>query len=171
MSLFAVSTKDLLSNALVTAGSGTSEGGVNVDADGTIVVHIVLFLILMAALKPLLFDPLLKLFEEREKRTIGAREKAAAEDKKTSKASGEYADQMAKARAEGNAEREKLRSEGLKKEADILARVRAEAQKTLEEGRARVSEEGKAARQALEIEAANLGKDLASRVLGREVRG
>ena len=170
MSLFAVSTNDLLSYAL-SSGSGSSEGGVNVDADATIVVHVVLFLILLAALKPLLFDPLLKLFEERETRTLGAREKAKEEDKKTAKADAQHLEEMNKARTEGNIEREKLRAEGLKKEADILAKVRADAQKTLGEGRARVAADGDAARKALEIEAANLGRDLAARVLGREVRG
>lgn len=170
MSLFAVSTNDLLSSALISS-SGSAEGGVNVDADATIVVHIVLFLILLAVLKPLLFDPMLKLFEEREIRTEGAKKKAAEEDKKTADAQGKYDEGMAKARAEGNVERDKLRGEGLKKEADILAKVRAEAQKTLEEGRSRVAAEGDTARKALEIEATNLGRDLASRVLGREVRG
>lgn len=176
MSLFAVSTKDLSLDALMGSGivsvsSSSSEGGVNVDADGTIIVHVVLFLVLLAALKPLLFDPLLKLFEEREKRTVGAKLKAAEEDKKTFKAQGDYNEQMTKVRSEGNVEREKLRAEGLQKEAAILAAVRLEAHKTLEEGRARVAAEGETARKALEIESANLGRDLASRVLGREVRG
>lgn len=179
MSLFAVSTKDLLSagsSAVSSAisfgsGAGSAEGGVNVDADGTIIVHVVLFLVLLAALKPLLFDPLMKLFEERETRTFGAKAKAAEEDKKTAKSAGEYNEQMAKVRAEGNLDREKIRAEGLAKEAAILAAVRLEAQKTLEEGRARVAAEGQAARKALETESANLGRDLASRVLGREVRG
>jgi F-type H+-transporting ATPase subunit b len=174
MSLFAVSTNDLFKNVLsfgVTNVSGSSEGAVNVDADATIVVHVVLFLVALFALKPLLFDPLLKLFEEREKRTIGTKEAARKEDEKSAKAKASYEAEMAKARSEGNAEREKLRAEGLKKEADILAKVRAEAAATLEQGRARVSGEAAAAQKALEIESAALGRDLASRVLGREVRG
>ena len=180
MSLFAMSsTNDLSLGALFSSGASHSsgeaatlrEGAVNVDADATIVVHIVLFLILLAALKPLLFDPLLKLFEERELRTMGAIKKAREEDAKTSKADGDYGAQMAKVQAEGHLERERIRGEGLKKEADILAAVRRDAQNTLAEGRARVGAEGEAARKALEIESANLGRDLASRVLGREVRG
>src|SRR4051812_28392362 len=42
-------------------------GGVEVDFDGSLVVQIVLFLTLMIVLRPILFDPMLKLFEEREK--------------------------------------------------------------------------------------------------------
>ena len=177
MSLFAVSTTDLSSHGLTTgltsslAGALASEGAVNVDADGTIIVHIALFLVLLFALKPLLFDPLMKLFEEREKRTMGTKEAARKEDARSAKAKSTYDAELAKARAEGNVEREKLRAAGLKREAELLATVRAEAAKTLEEGRAKVSADAQAAREGLERDAANLAREVASRVLGREVRG
>ena len=47
-----------------------NEGAVNVDFDLTVVGQIVLFVTLMLVLKPWLFDPMLKLFEEREKRVV-----------------------------------------------------------------------------------------------------
>ncbi len=168
MSLVTLSTFDLShlsSQALV------REGGVTVDADATIVVHIVLFLVLMFALKPMLFDPLMKLFAEREERTLGTKKAAAAEDAKSAKARASYEAEMVKARAEGNVEREKIRAAGLATESEILAKVRASSAETLERGRARVAEEVATARKVLSVEGASLGRELASRVLGREVRG
>ena len=52
----------------------SAAGGIDVDVDLTVFGQVALFLVLMLVLKPLLFDPLLKLFEEREKRIEGARD-------------------------------------------------------------------------------------------------
>ena len=47
--------------------------------------------------------------------------------------------------------------------------VRAESTATLERGRAEIGNEAKAARDQLRTDARALGRDMASRVLGREV--
>ena len=60
MSLSGVST--------VSSFSALAEGGVNVDLDATFVVQIALFVVLLLILKPVLFDPMMRLFEEREER-------------------------------------------------------------------------------------------------------
>ena len=51
--------------------------GIQIDVDATALVVAVLFLGLMVILKGMLFDPYLKLVEEREKRTSGATTDAA----------------------------------------------------------------------------------------------
>ena len=48
--------------------SALKEGAVNVDFDATLLVEMVVFTVLCIVLKPILFDPMLKLFAEREKR-------------------------------------------------------------------------------------------------------
>ncbi|MBX3232896.1 MAG: H(+)-transporting ATPase [Labilithrix sp.] len=161
MSLLAVSTFEASTNA--------EGGGVNVDLDASLVVQIGLFLLLLVILKPLLFDPLLKLFEEREKRIEGTRREATKEDERSAKALAKYEGVLAKAREAGGLERDQLRAEGAKKEAEIMARVRAQTAATLEQGRKAIADEAKTARAALEAESAALGGAIASRVLGREV--
>ena len=148
----------------------SAEGGIDVDLDLTVFGQVALFIVLMLALKPLLFDPLLKLFEEREKRIEGARAESLALDKESARASSRYEDEMQKARVQANAERDKLRGEGQKTENELLADARAVVAKKLADGRGVLATEIAAARAVLDRESAELARSLASRVLGREIR-
>jgi F-type H+-transporting ATPase subunit b len=156
--------------ALLTDSMRTAEPSpVVVDVDITLVAHVVLLLILLVVLKPLLFDPMIKLFEEREKRIDGAKVQARRMDEASAGALSKYEAEMQRARAAGNVEREKLRAQGSKEEAEILGKVRDATTKMLDEGRARLVAEAADVRKALEGESATLGKQLAARVLGHEV--
>jgi F-type H+-transporting ATPase subunit b len=164
MSLSGVSTDSSLAKY-----SALAEGGVNVDLDASFAVQIVLFVGLMLVLKPLLFDPMMRLFEEREERIDRTIEKARKTDEASAKALAKYEAILAKAREAGSAERDQLRGQGAKKEAEITAQVRSQTATTLEHGRAAIATEAKEARAKLQIEAGALGRAIASRVLGREV--
>lgn len=161
MSLLGVST--------LTSSSFAAEGGVTVDLDASFVVQIALFVVLLIALKPLLFDPMMRLFEEREERIDRTIEKARKTDEASAKALAKYEAILAKAREAGSAERDQLRGQGSKKEAELSAQVRASTAATLEQGRAVIAGEAKEARAKLQVEATQLGREIASRVLGREV--
>jgi F-type H+-transporting ATPase subunit b len=147
-----------------------SEQAITVDVDATFLVQVVLFIGLTLILKPVLFDPMLKLFEEREKRIDGAKLKARKIDEKSVTALTKYDGEMAKARAAGGAERDRIRVDAVQKEQAILAAVRASAAKTLEDGKKAAQLEADRARAALKAEAAGMARELASRVLGREVQ-
>lgn len=149
--------------------SALSEGGVTVDLDASLLVQIGLFVVLLVILKPLLFEPMLRLFEEREKRIEGTRREASKEDERSAKALAKYEAILNKAREAGGAERDALRAEGTKKEAETMARVRTTVANTIEQGRAGLANDAKSTRAALVSEAAILGRSIASRVLGREV--
>lgn len=151
------------------AASVSEGGGVTVDLDASLVVQIGIFILLLVILKPLLFDPMLKLFEEREKKIEGTRREATKEDERSAKALAKYEGILAKARDAGNAERDQLRSAGQKKESEIMTQVRSQTTATVEGGRQAIADEAKAARTALDAEVNVLGKAIASRVLGREV--
>lgn len=147
----------------------SSEGPVTVDFDLTVVVQLGLFLVLLVILKPALFDPMMRLFEEREKRIEGTRNEARKENERSAKAKNKAMAIVAKGREAGAAERDTLRAEGQKREAELMNLVRAESAATLERGRAEIGNEAKAAREQLRADARVLGRDMASRVLGREV--
>jgi F-type H+-transporting ATPase subunit b len=154
------------------ASFGAAEDAVNVDFHPYLVAfQIGLFVVLMLVLKPVLFDPMLKLFEEREKRIDGAKAAARKIDQKSATALTTYETEMAKARATANAERDKLRAEGMKMENEILAKVRASTAQALEAGKKKAHAEAASVRATLQAESPVLAKDLASRVLGREVQG
>jgi F-type H+-transporting ATPase subunit b len=144
-------------------------GGVEVDFDWTILGQIGLFLVLLVSLKPLLFDPMLKLFEERERRIDGARRKARDIDDQSAGALAKYEAAMTTARAEGNTEREKIRSTGIAQETALLSMVRLETMRQTDEGKQAALAELAKVRQALGLQVPDMARDLAKRVLGREV--
>ena len=161
MSLLGVSTTNLLDAA--------AEGAVTVDADLSLFVQLGLFVVLLLVLKPTLFDPMMKLFEEREARIEGTRNQATKTDIKSAKAKAKADAIVAKGREEGTAARETLRADGVKREAELMNLVRAATAKTLEEGRAATGSDADAARKQLRLDAHSLGREMAARVLGREV--
>lgn len=164
--MFFTRSYDVLLSALDASGPA---GGVEVDFDWTIVGQVALFLVLFVSLKPMLFDPMLKLFEAREQRIDGARKKAREIDAKSAGALATYDTAMTKARAEGNAERERIRSQGTAAQAERLATVRATIAKQADLERHKAQDELARVRATLRAELPGLGRQAASRVLGREV--
>ncbi len=155
----------------VSGGDAAAAGGVNLDFDATLFVQVGFIIVLWLVLKPLMFDPMLKLFEEREKRIEGAIKRARKIDEESAEAMTSYNEQVSKARAEGAAEREKLRAEGLRKESDLLTKVRNETQKKVDDARAQMQKDVAGVRSSLEPQTQELAKEFAKRVLGREVTG
>jgi F-type H+-transporting ATPase subunit b len=159
----------LVSVSTITAEGLFAEGAVTVDLDASLLFQIAVFVVLLVVLKPMLFDPMMKLFAERERRIEGTRKKATEVDKKSAKALADYERILEKARAQGAQERDALRAEAVKRETELMATVRAQTAATLEQGRGEISKEAAAARRQLQQEAAMLGRAIAARVLGREV--
>jgi F-type H+-transporting ATPase subunit b len=149
--------------------AGAAPQAINVDVDLTFVVQLVLFVGLTLVLKPVLFDPMLKLFEERERRIDGAKAQARKIDEKSTTALAKYEAEMTRARAEANAERDTIRAEALAREQQILSTVRAATAKTIDDGKRAAQAEANRIRLALKTEAVQTARELASRVLGREV--
>ena len=168
MTSHSFSTHSLSETASLLIGS-FSEGGVNLDFDLTFLVHLVAFAVLVMILKPLLFDPLMKVFEERERRTEGAKLLARKMDEKAGELLQRYEAELEQVRRIAAEERERLRAEGAKLEAQILAEGRAEVAKLVEQGRAKMETDRKVLRGELSTRAADIARDIAARVLGREV--
>ena len=155
--------------AIATLLDHRAGGAVSVDIDFTFLAQVVLFFLLFFLLKPILFDPMLRLFEERERRIDGAkteaREMFSAADAKIAL----YEEQLTQVKRQAGEERDKLRAEGQRREQAILAKVRAETNARLEEGKAKIAKEGDALRAELAVTSQTLAREIASRVLGREV--
>lgn len=147
-----------------------ASGAVNVDFDVMFLAQFLLITTFIVILKPLLFDPLLRLFEEREKRTEGAKAEARAMDMRAGELLGQYEAELEKVRRAAAKDREALRAEGTKLEAKIMAEARAESALILEQGKARIATEVTALRDELRAGQPALAADIASRILGREVR-
>lgn len=143
---------------------------VNVDFDLTFLVQLVLFVALTLILKPLLFDPMLRLFEARERLIDGVKSQARHIDEKSAGALAKYERGMSDARAVGNAERDKVRSQGVQREQEILGAVREATARSVEDGKRAMYAEAERTRAALQADVQAIAQDLAARALGREVK-
>ncbi len=152
-----------------TFGAAMSGGAINLDLDRTVLLQMLLFGGLIVLLKPLLFDPVLKVFEERERRTEGAREEARRLQERAGELLRQYEREMERVQQAANEERDKLRAETTRLEAQILSEAREATSKIVEDGRAGIARELTAMQSKLHDQASDMAGALASRVLGHEV--
>lgn len=143
---------------------------VNVDFDFSFLVQLLLFGAFVVFLKPIVFDPMLRLFEERERRTDGVRKRAREMDAKAHAFFQKYEAAMEEVRRTAAQDRERLRAETAKLEAKILEEAKAESAKILEAGRVTTEEEVAQLRKELAAARPALAAQIASQLLGREVQ-
>jgi F-type H+-transporting ATPase subunit b len=148
----------------------SAAASVEVDVNPQLVLtQLVLLTLLFLILKPLLFDPLIKVFEARDRRIAGARKQAREMDDEAADLLRKYEAQLADVHRVAAEERDKVRAEVQREEARILEEARKESQELLDKGRAKLREEGQALEFALGQSSTEIARDVAARVLGREV--
>ncbi len=144
-------------------------GGVSIDFDRTFLLQMVLFITLAVVLKPLLFDPVLKVFELREQRTDGARKSAREMQEKAGELLRRYERELERVNQVAAQERDRLRTETARLENEILSEARESTSTIAEQGRAQIEKEVGAIRFDLGRHSERIARELAARVLGREV--
>jgi F-type H+-transporting ATPase subunit b len=144
-------------------------GGVPLDFDRTVLLQIVVFTVLIVVLKPLLFDPVLKVFALREARTEGARATARELQEKAGELLRRYEKELERVQQVAADERELLRSETSKLEAEILRDARHVTTRIVEDGRRKIEAEVNSIRVAVGVESERVAQMIVERVVGRGV--
>jgi F-type H+-transporting ATPase subunit b len=142
---------------------------VTVDFDKSVLIQMALFSILIVLLKPLLLDPMLRVFSLREERTEGAKGEARSMQERAADILSKYEGEVAKVRAEATTQRDTLRKETAQLEAQILADARKSAESIVTDGRAQMTETIAALETDLEKMSRDLAKNIAGQVIGREI--
>ena len=140
-----------------------------IDIDLTVVLQFALFLIMFVIGNNFLFQPYLKLRERRKEGIEGARAEAERMSASADAQLAEYEKQLARARTRANEEGRKVRTEAAANEKSVTDASRAEAQKAMDEATARMRAETDAARLQLMPQANALARQMASKLLGREI--
>ncbi len=146
-------------------------GGSIVDLDGTVFVQLGLFFVAFLVLYALVFKPMVALLEAREHAIDGAKDEAKQLDGEVEAKQAKFEAELRRVRASSNEERDRLRGEGQELERKLLERVRSETQALINDARVRLESEARIARSELSAESGELAREIASRVLGREVQG
>jgi F-type H+-transporting ATPase subunit b len=140
-----------------------------IDLDGTVIVQFVLFLVLLVIGNKFLFQPFLRLRASRQAGIEGARAEAERMGDEGKAKLADYETRLAAARERASAEARKIRGEASAHERDVTAKARASATEATEAAKTKVRSETEAARAQLLPQADALAKQMASKLLGREV--
>jgi F-type H+-transporting ATPase subunit b len=146
-------------------------GGSIIDLDGTVFVQAAMFFIAFGVLYALVFKPMVAMLEAREEAIDGAKETARRLDVEVKEKQASFEAELRKVRGASGEERDRLRSEGQEIERKLLDRVRTETQGMVTEARLRLDSEAALARQELSTQRPQLAREIANKLLGREVQG
>ena len=146
-----------------------SEGSI-IDLDGTIWIQLGLFAVAFFVFRPLIFRPMIELFEARENAIEGAKLEALRLQDEASAETEEFEVEMRRLRLQAGEERDRLRAEGKRLERTVLDRVREETDKQFAEADAKLKTEKARLRAELDQSIPALAKQIASKMLNREVQ-
>ncbi|UCH29048.1 MAG: ATP synthase F0 subunit B [Myxococcales bacterium] len=146
-----------------------SEGSI-IDLDGTIWIQLGLFAIAFLIFRPLIFRPMIALFEARESAIEGSKLEALRLQDEAAAESQEFDEEMRRLRLQAGEERDRLRAEGKRLERTVLDRVREETDKQLAEADSRLASEAAKLRTEIDGSVPALARQIASKLLSREVQ-
>lgn len=145
-------------------------GAVEVDVNPTLVLmQLGVVTVLMLVLKPFLFDPLLAVFERRERMVEGTQHEARKLDDEAADIKLEVDGQLSRVTAAATEERDRVRVQAATRDAEVLSKTRAEVTQILDQGRRELALQEAALDASLRAGQGELASDVVTRVLGREV--
>src|ERR1700752_2909055 len=140
-----------------------------ISLDISILHQIILFIVLGLILNKILFQPYLRLLEERERRTIGAEHDSADLEHEGARLRAQYEEKIAQAQTAAYAAKDAILQEARQQREKILGQARAEAASKLEQARREIALALEKERALAAAEAATVAGEMVSKVLGRKV--
>ena len=137
--------------------------------DHSIVYQIVLFVVLWLILNKLLFQPYLRLLEEREHKTTGAQHDSVDLEHEGAKLKAQYDEKIAQGQAAGYAAKEAINQDARQQREKILGQARDEASRTLDQVRQEVAAALEREKRLAAAEVSAVAADMVHKVLGRRV--
>jgi F-type H+-transporting ATPase subunit b len=141
-----------------------------IELNFTLIFQLAIVLILLVALSNIVFKPFLGVLLERRNWIEGAEKKARELQQRTEELMEQYRDSMAAAQAQGTNIREEIRQESLSREMEIVQKAMGESTRFLGEMKRKIQEESQIARASLRLQAQNLSREIAQKILGRTLQ-
>lgn len=128
-----------------------------------------IFMIAFLILNFGIFRPVLRILEERKAKTVGEKETALKLNEKSQEMRTVYDKKMEEARLEGIRKKDVLRTSGEKYVDDLLKKTRGETESSMEAARGEIDRQSKEAALQLRQQARDLGREIAVKVLERNL--
>lgn len=123
------------------------------------------FLLLLFILNKILFQPILKIFKEREEAVDGSLEAARVMDERKEKALGKMKAELASAAQQARDVVDGLKSEGQQKQKERLEASNAEAARLIGEAREKLRAESDKARVSLKSDVEKFSEQIVSKLI------
>ena len=162
-----ISAASLLLLLAATSQAFASEDLLSVNK--TVFIQIVIFIAAIYILNTLVFKPFIELIDRRDKLTKGAIKEAKELEEKVKEIILEYEAKLNEARTEAQEERNKIVREAESAAAAIISQTRGETAGLLDEAKKKLESETEMIKEKLKGDIQMLSKEVASKVLGREV--
>lgn len=143
-------------------------GGSLVDLDATVFIQLGIFALLFFLLRPLLFQPVLRLLEARRVAIAGATKEAAQLQAKAADMSASIAASLDEAREDAKAARAKIIEEARRRSVDIIRQVHESCARATEAARVQRDQALESVRVSLHADVDALACAAVSRILGRK---
>jgi F-type H+-transporting ATPase subunit b len=141
-----------------------------IELNFTLIIQLIIVLSLMGILTQILFKPFLRVLQERRNRIEEAEKKAKDLQQEAEELIERYREAIAAGQAQGAGIRDEIRKTGLAEETEILQKAMDQANRLIQEMKARIAEEARAARTDLRFQAQNLSREITEKILGRSVQ-
>ncbi|MDH4227244.1 MAG: hypothetical protein OEV59_05775 [Deltaproteobacteria bacterium] len=140
-----------------------------IDIDVSLIVQFVAFIVLMFVLNGVLFQPVMRVLEERKKRTEGAVAAAIATEADVTKGHKDYELKLKEAAIKAQEERNAVRIAASKVEAELLDKAKKAAQEEILRQRVELASNKDAAVKTLKDETKSFSKSIAEKLLDRNI--
>lgn len=160
----------LLSASLALGASEESGGGgITVIPDGSLIIQIANFLLIIWILNLILYRPIRNILRQRKEKIEGLELRIETYNEDAQKKDDAFASGIQEARAKGLKEKETLLQSAAEEEKQIIADVNAKAQAELAEIRKKIVKDAEAASASLQEKVDEFANDICQKILGRKV--
>jgi F-type H+-transporting ATPase subunit b len=137
--------------------------------NGTFIVEVIAFLIMLAILRKYVLPPINKALEDRQEQIRSQFEASEKAQHEAADALEEYKQQLAEAREEAGRMREEAREQGAAIIAEMREQAQAEAARIVEHAHTQIEADRKSAAASLRGEVGTLATSLAGRIVGESL--
>lgn len=138
-----------------------------VSVDGSIVLQIANFLLLIWILNMVLYRPIRKILLERKEKMVGMQSDIDGSAQQVQKKEDAYPDGVRQARAAGQKEKEALMQAAADEEKEIMGKINDSAQAELKEVKEKIAQDMGAVKAELEDEIDAFADAIGQKILGR----
>jgi F-type H+-transporting ATPase subunit b len=138
-----------------------------VEINGTILIQIVNFLVLIFVLNIVLYKPIRSILRQRKERMQGLENSAQSTGLQAEERNQAYTDGLKEARLKGQKEKEVLMKAAKDEEQAIVAKINANGQQELSAVKEKIAKDTDAVRIALEKEVDAFASAISQKILGR----